>query len=86
MKSLIRLAPKVSSSVSVRLGSGFIAPLGRSRSARYMFIGDVNMWRILVTGRMATNTKNAPTCTSHRTWWVVSSDPDPTLRSTQETE
>ena len=29
----------VSSSVSIRLGIGFIAPLGRSRSRRYMFSG-----------------------------------------------
>ena len=49
---LDRRAPKVSSSVSIRLGIGFIAPLGRSRSFRYMFIGDVNMCRSLVVGRM----------------------------------
>ena len=30
---------------------GFIAPLGRSRSFRYMFIGDVNMWRSFVVGQ-----------------------------------
>ena len=43
-------APKLSSSVSIRLGIGFIAPLGRSRSRRYMFAGDVNMCRSIVTG------------------------------------
>src|SRR6476620_12774286 len=41
-------APKLSSSVSMRFGMGFIAPLGRSRSRRYMLSGDVNMWRIMV--------------------------------------
>src|SRR4051812_27250935 len=36
-------APKVSNDVSARLGSAFIAPLGRSRSFRYMLSGDVSM-------------------------------------------
>ena len=36
----------------MRFGIGFIAPLGRSRSFRYMFIGDVNMWRSFVVGRI----------------------------------
>ena len=57
VKSSMVEAPKLSSSVSVRLGSGFMAPLGRSRSCRYMFSGEVNMWRSLVAGRMATKTK-----------------------------
>ena len=35
----------------MRFGIGFIAPLGRSRSLRYMFIGDVNMWRSFVVGQ-----------------------------------
>ena len=35
----------------MRFGIGFIAPLGRSRSRRYMFIGDVNMWRSFVVGQ-----------------------------------
>jgi len=43
VKSSIVIAPKVSRSVSMRLGSGFIAPFGRSRSLMYMFIGDVIM-------------------------------------------
>ena len=34
----------------MRLGIGFMAPLGRSRSRRYMFSGDVNMWRSMVVG------------------------------------
>ena len=51
VKSSMVEAPKVSSSVSIRFGMGFIAPLGRSRSLRYMFSGDVNMWRSIVTGQ-----------------------------------
>ena len=57
VKSSTVEAPKVSSSVSIRLGMGFIAPLGRSRSRRYMFSGDVNMWRSIVTGRITRKTK-----------------------------
>ena len=60
--SLTVEAPKDSSSVSMRLGRGFMAPLGRSRSRRYMFIGEVNMWRSMVTGRMARKAMK------HRTW------------------
>ena len=51
VKSSMVEAPKLSSSVSIRFGIGFIAPLGRSRSRRYMFSGDVNMWRSIVTGQ-----------------------------------
>ena len=40
VKSWTTLAPKVSSDVSARLGSGFIAPFGRSLSLRYMLRGD----------------------------------------------
>ena len=58
-------APNVSSSVSIRLGSGFIAPFGRSLSLRYMFIGDVIMWRSFVVGRITTNATNAAKCTIH---------------------
>ena len=65
VKSSIFTAPKLSSSVSMRFGIGFIAPLGRSRSFRYMFIGDVNMWRSFVVGRIARNARNATTCTPH---------------------
>ena len=53
VKSSTTEAPKVSSSVSMRLGIGFIAPFGRSRSRRYMFSGDVNMCRSIVIGRMS---------------------------------
>ena len=52
-------APKLSSSVSMRFGIGRMAPLGRSLSFRYMFSGDVNMWRIIVTGRITRKTTNA---------------------------
>ena len=36
-------APKVSSSVSIKLGIGRMAPFGRSRALRYMFIGELIM-------------------------------------------
>ena len=42
-----------------------IAPLGRSRSARYMFIGDVIMWRSFVVGRITRNATNAAAWTIH---------------------
>ena len=58
VKSSIFTAPNDSRSVSMRFGIGFIAPLGRSRSRRYMFIGDVNMWRSFVIGRIARNARN----------------------------
>ena len=65
VKSSTVAAPKVSSSVSIRLGIGFIAPLGRSRSLRYMFSGDVNMWRSIVTGRITTKAMNDTTWAIH---------------------
>ena len=58
-------APNVSSSVSMRFGIGFIAPLGRSLSRRYMFIGDVTMCRSFVVGRITRNAMNAAKCTTH---------------------
>ncbi len=61
-------APKLSSSVSMRLGSGFMAPLGRSRSRRYMFSGDVNMWRSIVIGSSARNAMKARTWAIHQAW------------------
>ncbi len=60
--------PKLSSSVSMRLGSGFMAPLGRSRSRRYMFSGEVNMWRSIVIGSSARKAMNASTWTIHQAW------------------
>src|SRR4051812_20124252 len=65
VKSSTTDAPNVSSSVSIRFGIGFIAPLGRSLSRRYMFMGEVNMWRSFVVGRITRNAMNATTCTPH---------------------
>ena len=59
VKSSTVAAPNVSSSVSIRFGMGFIAPLGRSWSFRYMFIGDVIMCRSFVVGRMMRNATKA---------------------------
>ena len=73
VKSSIFTAPKLSSSVSMRFGIGFIAPLGRSRSFMYMFMGDVNMWRSLVVGRIAKNKRNATTWIPHSHWCVFCS-------------
>src|SRR5204862_1469246 len=69
VKSAMALAPKLSSSVSIMLGSGFIAPLGRSRSRRYMFSGDVTMWRALVMGPTTRKVTKARKCTDHSTRW-----------------
>ncbi len=52
VKSSTVEAPNVSSSVSMRFGISRIAPLGRGRSFRYMFIGLVIMWRSIVVGRI----------------------------------
>ena len=68
VKSSTTDAPNDSSAVSVRLGIGFIAPLGRSRSRRYMFSGDVNMCRSIVIGRITRKTKNATTWVTHMIW------------------
>ena len=69
-KSSITEAPKVSSSVSpsTRLGMGRMAPLGRSRWLRYMFSGDVNMWRSIVVGRITRKAAKAITWATHHTW------------------
>ena len=61
VKSSTTDAPKLSSSVSIRLGIGFMAPLGRSLSRRYMFSGEVNTWRSIVTGKIARNTTKLTT-------------------------
>ena len=68
VKSSMTLAPKLSSSVSIRFGMGLMAPLGRSRSDRYMFSGLVNMWRSIVIGRMARKRKNDRTWMIHAPW------------------
>ena len=73
VKSSTTDAPKLSSDVSVRFGIAFIAPLGRCLSFRYMFSGDVNMWRSIVIGRMARNATKPSTWASHQTWCHVSS-------------
>ena len=59
VKSSTVEAPKLSSSVSIRFGIGFMAPFGRSRSRRYMFSGDVNMCRSIVTGRITRKSEEA---------------------------
>ncbi len=66
--SLTVEAPKDSSSVSIRLGSGFMAPLGRSRSRRYMFSGEVNMWRSIVTGRITRKAMKQTTWKIQMAW------------------
>ena len=60
--------PKLSNSVSMRLGRGFMAPFGRSRSRRYMFSGEVNMCRIMVMGSRARKARKAPTWAIHQPW------------------
>ena len=57
------------------LGSGFIAPLGRSRSRRYMFSGEVTMCRALVIGTSTRKITKARKCTDHTIWWVVEMAP-----------
>ncbi len=77
VKSSTTEAPNVSSSVSARLGIGFIAPFGRSWWRWYMFSGDVNMCRSIVIGRIARNVMNATTCpTHHQRCHVCSVDTD----------
>jgi hypothetical protein len=47
---------------------GFMAPLGRSLSLRYMFNGEVNMWRSIVVGKITRKATKAPTCSTHIDW------------------
>ena len=82
-------APNVSSSVSMRFGISRIAPLGRGRSFRYMFIGLVIMWRSIVVGRITRKPRNATTwmlqdqrCASRR---PPSVQPSTTCESAQPT-
>ncbi len=70
VKSSMVAAPKVSRSVSIRFGMGFIAPLGRSLSFRYMFIGDVIMCLSFVVGRMIRNATNAAKWSPHTQVWA----------------
>ena len=82
VKSSTTCAPNVSSDVSVRFGIAFIAPFGRSRSFKYMFNGEVNMWRNMVIGKMTRNAAKNSACATHITWWVVFSvDTDQSLTS-----
>src|SRR5207247_10567639 len=68
VKSSIVDAPNDSSDVSMRLGIGFIAPLGRFLSRRYMLSGEVNMWRSIVVGRITKKVTNVITCVTHKPW------------------
>src|SRR3954452_1609143 len=79
VKSSMVAAPKVSRSVSIRFGMGFIAPLGRSLSFRYMFIGDVNMWRSFVVGRITRNARNAATWMVHIQRCALCNEPNDQL-------
>ena len=65
VKSSTTDAPKLSSSVSIRFGIGFMAPLGRSLSDRYMLSGEVKMWRSIVVGRMTRNATKLTMWTTH---------------------
>ena len=67
VKSSMVDAPKLSSSVSIRLGMARMAPLGRSLSRRYMFTGLVKMWRSMVDGSRIRNTTNVRMWATHRT-------------------
>src|SRR5260370_23442726 len=49
----------------MRFGMGFIAPFGRSLGPRYMFIGEVIMWRSFVVGRITRNAMNDEKWTTH---------------------
>ena len=75
VKSSMVDAPNVSSSVSMRFGMGFIAPLGRSVSLRYMFIGDVIMWRSFVVGRITRNATKAAKWMPQSQRWASFSAP-----------
>ena len=70
VKSSTTEAPKLSSSVSIRFGIAFMAPLGRSLSDRYMLSGEVKMWRSMVTGRMTRNATKLTMWMTHSTWCV----------------
>ena len=66
VKSSMVATPKLSNSVSMRLGIGFMAPLGRDRSFRYMFNGEVNMCRIMVIGSRAKKAMKEATWAIHQ--------------------
>ena len=52
----------------MRFGIAFMAPLGRSRSVRYMFSGEVNMCRIMVIGSNARKAMKDITWAIHQPW------------------
>ena len=81
-KSSTTAAPNVSSSVSpfTRSGMGRMAPLGRSRWCRYMFSGDVNMWRSIVVGRITRKAMKAITWAAHHAWCQPATAPEPSTR------
>ena len=68
VKSSTVAAPNDSRSVSIRLGMGFMAPLGRSLSRRYMFSGEVTMWRSMVMGNSTKKATKAITWPAHQNW------------------
>ena len=68
VKSSTTLAPKVSNVVSVRFGMARMAPLGRSRSFRYMLSGLVKMCRSMVMGSMIKKAAKATTCRIQVIW------------------
>ena len=53
---------------SIRFGSSFIAPLGRSRGARNMLAGEVSMCLSLVVGRITRNHTNVSTWKTQKNW------------------
>ncbi len=68
VKSSTTDAPMVSmSSASMRSGKARIAPFGRSRSLRYIFKGEVNMCRSIVTGNITRNARKQNTWLIHIT-------------------
>ena len=66
VKSSITEAPNVSSSVSMRFGRGFIAPLGLSLSLRYILSGDVKMCLNIVIGKKTRKPMKKMTCAYHQ--------------------
>ena len=76
VKSSTTEAPKLSSSVSIRFGIGFMAPLGRSLSDRYMLSGEVKMWRSIVVGRITRKAMKLTMWTTHEAWCQPREVPD----------
>ena len=68
VKSSMVAAPKVSKSLSMRLGIGRMAPFGRSLCLSHMFTGEVKMWRSIVIGRISKNSTKVSTWAIHQNW------------------